>query len=385
MRYSIFLAVLLLFISTIWSWPADSLWVAYAPTNFNPNVGQFPSEESIAEDLDALFSHHYRGLCTYGAENTLGLIPRIAREHGFIGRIIMGIWNPASAEEWSGALAASDYVDGYCIGNEGLTFPYAPPNNYDTTMLMQAMDSLRYLTGKPVTTSEPIDVYFAGEFSNFLLNHCDWLFPIIHPYWHGCQTPQAAAQWTLEMYDSLRLVSEMTVIIKEEGWPTEGATSANADFQAHYFEVLLDSMQAGWECKLFFFEAFDQYWKNWHPVEPYWGLFDRFRVAKPAVGVIESYFIPTGIAPSKQNSSSPAFIVLDDIHPNPCNTTVSISFTLSEACFLVIELFSPTGAPLLPPLLNGWISPGHYQKSYDISHLSSGTYLVRMRAGNNSF
>src|SRR3990172_1151556 len=122
-------------------------WVAYSPTNYDPNQGIFPQEESIRQDLQVLHDSGFTGLVTYGADGTLGeIVPQLAEGLGF--KLIMGIWDPNSSTEREHAVAAAAYSStvAYVMGNEGLG------RRYDLLTLKTAMDTLRQVTGKPVAT-----------------------------------------------------------------------------------------------------------------------------------------------------------------------------------------------------------------------------------------
>ena len=60
----------------------------------------------------------------------------------------MGIWDIRDPREKDNALAMSGYVDGYCMGNEGLSI------RYEVDELKKAIDELRDKSRLPVTTSE---------------------------------------------------------------------------------------------------------------------------------------------------------------------------------------------------------------------------------------
>jgi hypothetical protein len=57
--------------NTVYSLPVvffnstDMHWINYSPTNFNPNVSQFPSESSIREDFKTLLNNGYNAIITY--------------------------------------------------------------------------------------------------------------------------------------------------------------------------------------------------------------------------------------------------------------------------------------------------------------------------------
>ena len=234
---------------------------AFLPTLENPG----PTRQQVIEDLRLLRKIGFRSLVTYGADSTMGHIPGIARQEGFDGLVIMGIWNPLSEQEWRNALAEAPFVDGYCLGNEGLGVRYSPDE------LASRMTELRRLTGHPVTTSEPIASYLGGPYRDWLLVNSDWLFPIAHPFLAGQGTTDSAVDWVVALYDYLTATSKRQVIIKETGFPSAGSKICSEEIQLSFFRLLETK-----GIQFFYFEAFDQPWKKeirQHEVEAHWGLF----------------------------------------------------------------------------------------------------------------
>lgn len=210
------------------------------------------------------------GLVTYGADQP---IHRVAQEVGFEG-MILGVWDPANLEELTYAKEAAQYevVIGYVVGNEGLYVRY----DYDT--LWAAMDELQQATGKPVSTTEQIEDYAEDR----LMELGSWIFPNVHPYWHGITDPQRAADWTVERFRELTERTDKPVMFKEVGLPSGGDSRVNEANQAEYYQFLGQSPVI-----FVHFEAFNQdAWKDWAPVEPHWGLFHSDRSPKEAVRYI---------------------------------------------------------------------------------------------------
>ena len=241
--------------------------VAYHPRGFVPGLETSGSSlKQVVEDLRLLRTNGFRSLVTYSTANILGSVPEIARREGFDGFVIMGLWDPFSDEEWQNALAQAPFVNGYCLGNEGLGVRY----NLDE--LASKMAELRRLTGHPVTTSEPIDSYLTGPYRDWLIVNSDWLFPNAHPFLAGQVAPDHAADWVVARYDYLTATSGRRVMIKEAGFPSAGSKNCSEEAQLLFFRVL------GAKGILFFyFEAFDQPWKRdvlrQPAVEAHWGLY----------------------------------------------------------------------------------------------------------------
>jgi len=239
-------------------------WVAFAPTNQDPNTGIIPDDESLRADLYVLREAGFTGLVTYAADERTH---RLAAEADFEA-MIMGIWDPTSAEELRLAqeAAASSIVIGYVVGNEGLN------QRYDFPTLQAAIDQLYQATGKPVTTTEE-----SGDYDDpLLLNLGHWVFPNVHPYWANYRNPSEAVAWTATVFDELHAqAGNRPVLFKEVGLPTAGDTDVDEQRQAEYYRQLQAT-----PVHFVYFEAFDQPWKDWAPVEPHWGLFRSDRLPK---------------------------------------------------------------------------------------------------------
>lgn len=241
-------------------------WVAYAPTNFNPIRAIFPDEESVRKDLELLYDYGFRGLVTYGSDGMLARVPEIARSVGFSG-IIMGVWDIDSREEITSATMASPFVDGYCLGNEGLN------SRYTLDQVRAAIESMQAATHKPVTTTEQVFDYANDD----LLALGDWVFPNIHPFLAEVKDPRRAAVWIQKHYQQLKkhCPADRIVFFKEVGWPTSGMFKANEANQKEFFKYMEKAAFV-----FVYFEAFDQKWKTDPSCEPYWGLFTAKRKAK---------------------------------------------------------------------------------------------------------
>lgn len=241
-------------------------WIAYAPANFDPERGVFPSEDSVRKDLELLYGYGFRGIVTYGSDRILGDVPRLAREAGFSG-VIMGVWNLESEEELANALKAREYVDAYCIGNEGLG------HSYGIDRLRRVIVRVKAETGKPAATTEQVNDYYRDD----VLTVGDWIFPNIHPFLSNVKDPKKAASWIKKYYGRLqkKCPPDKFILFKEVGYPTAGDAYAKPANQADFFHYMEQDSVA-----FVYFEAFDQKWKRHLPVEPYWGLFNYKRKPK---------------------------------------------------------------------------------------------------------
>lgn len=241
-------------------------WIAFAPTNFNPDRNIYPSQDSLKNDLEVLFQYGFNGIVTYGANSSLAQIPRLAKETGF-GGVIMGVWDIENQEELENALQAREYVDGYCLGNEGLN------SRYDAETLNEAIAAMKEFTCLPVTTTEQIFDYYNDD----VLVIGDWIFPNIHPFLSSIKDARKCVAWIEKNYAILKKHNKdgRPILFKETGFPTAGDSLARETNQRDFFLELEKT-----DIPFVYFEAFDQPWKNNLPVEPHWGLFKQNRKPK---------------------------------------------------------------------------------------------------------
>jgi len=243
--------------------------IAYSPTNYNPMTGSFPSDDSIRSDLETLANHGFNGVITYGCSGSLASIPRIASETGFL-TIITGVWNPNDSQERQNAIDSKEYSHGYCIGNEQLSI------SYNLEELEHALSNVRFLTEKPATTTQQTSWYSDPA----VVNAGDFMMPTEHPWWANIRQPAAAADFLVQKYNDMKaLANGKLVLLKEAGLPTSGDVDASEQYQKDFFAEM--ALRKSWG-ELYFasFEAFDQPWKDYQPVEPYWGLCKSDRSSK---------------------------------------------------------------------------------------------------------
>lgn len=241
----------------------DIVWVGYTPPTSSPDKGIQATPDEIRAGLSVLREAGFTGLVTYGAHRaTTRELIKAGKSLGFRG-LIIGIWDPASGEEFAVAqeAAKSPIVLGYCVGNEGYG------RRYSREVLGRAIADLRRATGKPVTTTEEFDDYSDEALSEL----GDWIFPNAHPYFHGRLDPAAAVRWTAGAFDDISGRSRRFVWFKEVGLPSTGDSTGqlSESAQEEYYLGL-----AGTSVHFAYFEAFDQSWKADQSVEPHWGIFN---------------------------------------------------------------------------------------------------------------
>jgi exo-beta-1,3-glucanase (GH17 family) len=127
-----------------------------------------------------------------------------------------------------------------------------------------------------VTTTEQVEHYADPK----VLQLGDWVFPNVHPYFRGLTVPTDAVTWTADRYVLLTRATQRPVLFKEVGLPSAGARDVSEERQTLYYRALsATNVRFAW------FESFDQPWKTWAPIEPFWGIFRQDRTAKPVAQV----------------------------------------------------------------------------------------------------
>lgn len=68
-------------------------------------------------------------------------------------------------------------------------------------------------------------------------------------------------------------------------------------------------------------------------------------------------------------------------YPNPFNPLTTISYSLAEASFVRIDVFSMNGK-LMGNLVNSNHNAGDFSFSYNGENLPTGVYMIRMQSGS---
>lgn len=99
-----------------------------------------------------------------------------------------------------------------------------------------------------------------------------------------------------------------------------------------------------------------------------------------AAGVTLTRGMITG---TENDNLLPVTFDLAQNYPNPFNPTTNISFVLPESQQITLEVFNSLGQRVAT-LVNGQLSAGSHNVSFDASALSSGIYIYRLANGNQA-
>jgi exo-beta-1,3-glucanase (GH17 family) len=149
--------------------------------------------------------------------------------------MLLGVWNPFSAAEKTQATRVvrehRRLIAGLIVGNEGLL-----TGRYNIEALCRAMRDFQAATGKPVSTTEPVEWLLAepqmASCSSFITVNA-------HPYFSNQKTPAQAVQWTVEAWEAVRSAyHDKPLLFKEVGLPSAGDDGLSEEAQKEYYVVL---------------------------------------------------------------------------------------------------------------------------------------------------
>jgi exo-beta-1,3-glucanase (GH17 family) len=271
--------------------PAPHFPLAYGPyrTGQSP-TGTPPSPAELAEDLDILKTETNL-LRTYGSCDELEQIPLLARAQ--LVYLYQGIALSSNDTENQRELACyaqlvqeNENIIAGIAGNEVLL-----RGDLTEAQLVEFILQAQQLGNPPVSTGDtwgkwcnlqPIHPRCPGL--SLLRGVVDFVLIHAHPYWEAVPIEHAAAHVVAVQIYVRTTYSEKEVVVGETGWPTCGEANGLAEpglaNQRRFVEELWRWAKL-YGIKIFYFEAFDELWKQ-EPkgVGTCWGLFEANRTPK---------------------------------------------------------------------------------------------------------
>jgi len=98
-------------------------------------------------------------------------------------------------------------------------------------------------------------------------------------------------------------------------------------------------------------------------------LLDTVKLTKNPTGILENESVITDFS-------------LNEIYPNPSNPQFTISYDILKEDTYRLELFDISGRSL-NIVSSGNLKPGHYEKQFSSTDLSSGAYFIMLSGSNN--
>ncbi|EPQ30555.1 uncharacterized protein PFL1_02080 [Pseudozyma flocculosa PF-1] len=289
--------------------------LCYTPLNSQlPSCGD--TLEQVIEDVQ-IMSQLTKRIRTYGADcDVPALVLEAIAKTKVDMEVFLAVWvddNAVTYKRQVDSLTAAlkqhgaDHVAGVIVGNEVLL------NGGSVSDLVSKMSDMRTtLAGLGLSKTPPVGTSDAGSMMTAALGEgSDFVFSNTHP-WFGGTLVSDAAGWTWsythnqEPSTVLSAPNKPTVYVGEVGWPTganetrletyEGAVAGVPQLQTFLDTFVCESntnITAGTGQPYFYFEAFDEPWKDaqFGGVEAHWGLFTKDKKLKDGIT------IPTCISP----------------------------------------------------------------------------------------
>lgn len=286
-------------------------WIGYAIAysgyreGQEPN-GEQPTREQVREDLHIL-APHWTFIRTYSASQHARDVLEVIREDKLPIRVMQGAWlvtedpqnqgwdpeNPARNDreiEQAVALAKEfpETIVAINVGNEILVDWSFQPVGIDR--VIELVERTQAQVDIPVTVADNY-VPWTEPQGIRLSKVVDFVTLHSYPLWVK-QPVENALQTTIDNFNAVReaVGPDKRILIGEAGWATFTADdpqfhapgAGSPENQVVYFRELHDwAIREG--VPVFWFEAFDEPWKDPNGTEGFWGLYDVHRNPRPAM------------------------------------------------------------------------------------------------------
>ncbi len=267
--------------------------------NFSPyvNQNQDPNIQSSAQVSSAQINSllqtmkgYTQWIRTFGTQNGLENIPAKARQQGFktaIGAYI-GSDTTVNNAQIANLIAAAKAgnVDIAIVGNETLL-----NNTASEDQLIAYIKSVKSQVpaGVQVTYADTWNTIVAHP---QVIAAVDVVAVNIYPFYENAAIDQALSKLQADYMQTVQAANGKQVIITETGWPSSGSpvsfspaaipSAANA---TTYFNAV-ETWARGANVPMFYFEAFDEFYKSKYNDFPSWGIWDANSNLKPGISAV---------------------------------------------------------------------------------------------------
>ncbi len=279
----------------------------------DPNTGTIVSEAQIRNRMQ-IITPYSSWIRSFSCGNGLEVIGRVAHEMNL--KVAVNAWignsEVVNQEQITCLISQANagYVDMAIVGSEALL-----RGDVTADTLTGYIDQVRLAIPPaiPVTTA---DVYSTFLDNPALVDHLDFIFANIYPFWEGYSIQYGTAMLDYYYKQLVSAYPTKTVKISETGWPSCGKVGnaiGSPTNEANYF-AQAESWAHDKNITLFYFEGMNESWKtNYEGAQgACWGIWSKTGVMK------------TGMAPVFNGKIVPYSTTL----PFTCNTgQVSFTFT----------------------------------------------------------
>ncbi len=280
----------------------------------NPG-GTYPSYDEVKEDL-LLLKGHWKYLRLFDYDQHAATVLDVIRKEGFDFKVMLGTYITAEMNNfncpWNGGVYSSEQLEKNTASNKSkIEKMIEVANQYPNIIFSLSVGNEacvewtdHYVPEHKVTEYVKMVKKGAKQPVTFCENYLPWLFKLdklaeavdfisIHTYpvWEYKHISESL-DYTKDNYRAVASkFPHKPVIITEAGWATNSngrginPENVNEEYQKIYFEKLMQWVEKE-NILVFFFEAFDEYWKgSAEPMEPekHWGLFKIDRTPKLAI------------------------------------------------------------------------------------------------------
>jgi hypothetical protein len=106
-----------------------------------------------------------------------------------------------------------------------------------------------------------------------------------------------------------------------------------------------------------------------------------FAIANAEIGFgISDVGTISSITSIEDETTMPAKYFLNQNYPNPFNPITTINFSLAKSSLVKLEVYNSLGQKVAT-LVNTFKPAGNHEAKLDATHLASGIYLYKIRAG----
>lgn len=236
----------------------------------DPNVKSTISEKQIADRLE-IIRPYTKWVRTFSTTNSNEEVPRIAHEKGL--KTLVGAWigddkinNQVEIDNII-SIAKKGYGDMIAIGNEVLL-----REDLEVEELIGYIQQVKQAV--PHIPVGYVDAYYMYVNYPEIVDACDVIFANCYPFWEGKSVPEGIES-VITGYNYIEsLYPNKEIVITETGWATKSnhvqtkANIANEENQK-IFNSVIDKWTEKNQITCFFFEAFDEPWKeSKDPYEP---------------------------------------------------------------------------------------------------------------------